>query len=104
MKNNDKAYTWSCNDCSEEPKLEKLALRLQTVESKALAYSNSIDTQKFKEAFEAAKKFNQLLKDGKTEELVYAPVVEDIEELPDPADDPDKNKTADEEGAGGDDE
>jgi hypothetical protein len=28
MKNNDKAYIWSCNDCSEEePKLEKLAAR-----------------------------------------------------------------------------
>jgi hypothetical protein len=35
MKNNDKAYTWSCNDCSEEPQLEKLALRLQTLESKS---------------------------------------------------------------------
>ena len=90
MKNNDKAYTWSCNDCSEEAQLEKLALRLQTGENAA----------KFKEAFEAAQKFNHLFKDGKTEELVYAPAIEDIEEQADPADDPDKNKTADEEGAG----
>ena len=35
MKNNDKAYIWSANDFSEEEsKLEKFALRLQTVESK----------------------------------------------------------------------
>jgi hypothetical protein len=39
------------------------------------------------------------LKEGKTEELVYAPAIEDVEEKPDPADDPDQNKTA-----GGDDE
>ena len=106
MKNNDKAYTWSCNDCSEEAKIEKLAARLQTVESKPThLLMLMIDATKFKEAFEAATKFNQLLKDGKTEELVFAAAVEDLEEIPDPADDPDKNKTADEEGAvGGDDE
>ena len=35
MKNNDKAYVWSCNDFSEEEaKLEKFACRLQNVESK----------------------------------------------------------------------
>lgn len=35
MKNNDKAYSWTCNDFSEEEaKLEKLAARAQTVESK----------------------------------------------------------------------
>ena len=39
MKNNDKAYIWSCNDFSEEEsKLEKLALRLQTVESKPIPF------------------------------------------------------------------
>lgn len=65
-----------------------------------------IDATKFKEAFEAAKKFNLMVKEGKPEEeLVYAPAVEDVEEQPDPADDPEKNKTAgDDEGAGGDDE
>ena len=88
MKNNDKALLWTCNDCSEEPVLEKLAVRLQTVDN----------TTKFKEAFEAAKKFNQLVREEKTEELVYAPAIEDHEEVADPADDPDKNKTADEEG------
>jgi hypothetical protein len=65
--------------------------------------NHTIDAQKFKEAFEAAKKFNVLLKEGKMEELVYAPAVEDVEEKPDPADDPDQNKTAggDEEGTTG---
>lgn len=62
-----------------------------------------IDAQKFKEAFEAARTFNQLLKDGKTDELVYAETVEDIEEKVE--DNPDENKTAGgEDGAGEDDE
>lgn len=45
-----------------------------------------------------------LLKDGKEEELVYAPAIEDVEEVP--ADDVDVNKTAggDDDNAGGDDE
>jgi hypothetical protein len=61
---------------------------------------NLIDANKFKEAFNAAVLYNQLVKEGKTEELVHAAVVEDVEEKVE--DDPDKNKTADEEG--GDDE
>jgi hypothetical protein len=37
MKNNDKAFVWLANDCSEEvPAVEKLAIRLQTVESNNL--------------------------------------------------------------------
>lgn len=87
MKNNDKAYIWSCNDCSEEePNLEKLAIRFQNVEN----------TELFKAAFEAAQKFNLQVKEGKTEELVFAPLVEDQEEVV--VDDPEKNKTADEDG------
>jgi hypothetical protein len=87
MKNNDKAYIWSCNDFSEEePKLEKLAIRLQNVEN----------TQLFKTAFEAAQKFNLTVKEGKTEDLVFAPAIEDQEEVV--VDDPEKNKTADEDG------
>ena len=36
MKNNDKAFVFSCNDFSEEePKLETLAVRLQNAESKS---------------------------------------------------------------------
>lgn len=55
----------------------------------------------FKESFDAAKIFNQKVKEEKIEELVFAPVVEDHEEPVDPTDDPDKNHTADADGAGG---
>ena len=61
-----------------------------------IVVKNRIDALKFKEAFEAAKTYNLLLKEGKTEELVHASVVEDVEEKVE--NDPDKNKTADEEG------
>ena len=57
-----------------------------------------VDAKLFKEAFDAAKLYNQLVKDGKTEDLVHAPVVEDKEDPIDPTDDPDKNNTADAEG------
>ena len=50
----------------------------------------------FKAAFEAANLFNNLVREGKDEELVLAAVVEDKEEQHE--DDADKNKTADEEG------
>lgn len=94
MKNNDKAYLWSCNDCSgEEPRLEKLAARFQTAENTAL----------FKSAFEAAAKFNNDVREGKPDsELVFAPAIEDQEEVV--QDDPEKNKHADEEGDDGDDQ
>lgn len=91
MKNNDKAFVWSCNDYSEdEAKVEKLAARFQNVEN----------ATNFKASFEAAKKFNQLVREEKLEELEYAPVVEDLEEKADPDDDPDQNKTADVDGDG----
>ena len=87
MKNNDKAYIWSCNDFSEEEaRLEKLAARFQNAENTAL----------FKEAFEAACLFNNLIREDKSSELVYAPAIEDKEEIV--HDDPEKNKTADEDG------
>ncbi|MFN9908981.1 MAG: hypothetical protein ACK56F_23135, partial [bacterium] len=92
MKNNDKAYIWSCNDCSgEEPTLEKLAVRLQNAENTAL----------FKAAFEAARDFNTLVREENFDKLVYAPAIEDVEEVV--VDDPDKNKTADADGGAGDD-
>jgi hypothetical protein len=50
----------------------------------------------FKEAFEAAKKFNNLVREDKLDDLVYAEVVEDKEEKVE--DDPEKNKTAGEDG------
>lgn len=39
MKNNDKAFVWTCYDFSEEEggKLEKLACKLQNIESKSTA-------------------------------------------------------------------
>jgi hypothetical protein len=102
MKNNDKAYVWSCNDFSEEEaKLEKFACRLQNVESKYWEWFTwlcSLDATHFKEAFEAAKTFNLNVKEGKNDDLVYAAVVEDKEEPVDPTDDPDKNHTADADG------
>jgi Ran-binding protein 1 len=92
MKNNDKAFLWSCNDFSEEdPKLEKFCARFQTAEN----------TKLFKEAFEAAFAFNALIREGKDSDLVFAPAIEDEVEVV--QDDPDKNKTADEDGAGKDD-
>ena len=83
LKNNDKAWIWTCNDFSEEEaQLEKLGLRFQTVENAG----------KFKEAWGAAKKFNATVKEGK-EDLVWAEVVEDKEEIV--VDD--QNKNAEEE-------
>jgi hypothetical protein len=68
MSGNDKAFLWSCNDYSEEQvAIEKLAVRLQSVEN----------ATKFKEAFLAARTFNKLYKDGKESEAVMAPLVED---------------------------
>lgn len=91
MKNNDKAFLWSCNDFSEEEAhLEKLCARFQTVEN----------TELFKKAFEAARLFNNQVRDGKPDsELVFAPAIEDQEEVV--VDDPDKNKTADADGGDG---
>jgi len=87
MKGNDKAYTWACNDFSEEEaKLEKLAARFQNAENTAL----------FKEAWEKAVKFNNLVREGKESELVYEPAIEDKEEIV--QDDPEKNKSADQDG------
>ena len=71
MNNNDKAFLWSCYDCSEEePGLEKLALRLKDEELAG----------KFKTAFAAAQLYNKLRAEGNTEDLVEAPVVEDAPE------------------------
>ena len=90
MKNNDKAFLWVANDFSEEePRLEKFCVRFQTAENTSL----------FKAAFEAAQIFNDGVREGKDSELVFAPAIEDEVEVV--QDDPEKNKTADEEGAGG---
>ena len=75
MNNNDKAYLWSCYDCSDaEPAVEKLAIRLKDAEL----------AQKFKEAIEAAQVYNKAVAEDKKDDLVEAPVVEDVdEEVPD---------------------
>uniref|UniRef100_A0A7S3W2E6 RanBD1 domain-containing protein n=1 Tax=Strombidinopsis acuminata TaxID=141414 RepID=A0A7S3W2E6_9SPIT len=87
MKNSaDKAWFWSCNDCSEEEAaIEKLAVRFQNVENSTL----------FKDAFNAAKEFNIKAKAG-DEDLVWAEAIEDVEEVLE--DDIDTNKTADADG------
>ena len=62
---------------------EKMAARFQNVEAAAT----------FKKAFEAAREFNALARDGKDEELVWADLLEDVDEKE--VDDIDTNKTAD---------
>ena len=88
MANNDKSLCWSAQDfAGEESKLETFAARFQNADA----------CKQFKEAFEAARDFNNLAKeDG--EGLVWASTVEDAVEVRE--DDIDTNKTAD----GGDDE
>ena len=73
MANNDKSFCWSAQDFSEgAPGVEKLAARFNSVEA----------AQQFKKAFNDAKDFNAAAKDEdvKEEDLVWAPVVEDLDE------------------------
>lgn len=88
MKNNDKAFLWTANDFSDgEAALEKFCCRFQNLEN----------TELFKKAFEDARKFNTDARAGKPDsELIFAPAIEDHEEVV--ADDPEKNKTADADG------
>ena len=89
MANNPKAFVWSCADFSDgESKIEKQAARFQTQEA----------ANEFKQAFEAAKEFNLKAKQEgvKDDDLVWAPLVEDIDEPI--VDDIDTNKTADKDG------
>lgn len=87
MNNNEKAYMWSCGDCSEkaEGELTKLAARFQNVDA----------AKDFKKQFEAAQTFNIDAKAGKAD-LIFADTVEDVEEKVE--DDIDTNKTADADG------
>lgn len=81
----DKALCWGVQDFSEEVEgtLEKLAARFNKVEQ----------CKEFEAAFEAAKKFNNDAKEG-AENLVWAEIVEDIDEPV--VDDIDENKTHEE--------
>ena len=84
MANNDKAFVWNCLDYSDGAEAkEQLAARFQNVEAATT----------FKQSFNDARVFNALAKEGKDEELVWAELVEDIEEKE--VDDIETNKTAD---------
>eukprot|EP00997_Jenningsia_sp_PLL12_P007524 NODE_4174_length_689_cov_75.714062_g3543_i0.p2 GENE.NODE_4174_length_689_cov_75.714062_g3543_i0~~NODE_4174_length_689_cov_75.714062_g3543_i0.p2 ORF type:complete len:95 (-),score=23.84 NODE_4174_length_689_cov_75.714062_g3543_i0:74-358(-) len=73
MKGNDKSYFWSAYDCSdEEPAIEKIAIRLQTLEN----------ALKFKEFFEAARTYVVDKKAGK--DVIEAPAIEDKEDEEEP--------------------
>ena len=63
----DKMFYFMAFDCSEdEHVVEKFVIKL----------GNAEKAKDFKEKFEAAKLFNKLVKEGKENELVFAPVVE----------------------------
>jgi len=61
----DKMFFLLAYDCSEEPNVEKLVVKL----------GNSEHGAKFKEAFNDAREFNKLIKEGKESEAKFAPVV-----------------------------
>jgi hypothetical protein len=62
----DKMFYFMAFDCSEdEHVVEKFVIKL----------GNAEKAKDFKEKFEAAKLFNKLVKEGKENELVFAPVV-----------------------------
>ena len=84
MSNNDKAFVWSAMDLSDgEETLEKLAVRFQNVEA----------AETFKKIFNDARVFNSKARAGEDGELVWAELVEDVEEKE--VDDIETNKTAD---------
>merc|ERR1711908_87557 len=72
MQGSEKAVCWTAQDFSEEAEgnLDKLAAKFNQVEQ----------CKQFKEAFDAAKLFNQLSKDEKFDDLVWAEAIEDQEE------------------------
>ena len=86
MANNEKAWTWGCNDFSDEEggQLEKLCMK----------FNNKTSADEFKAAFEAAVKFNSDVKESK--EAVEAAEIEDVEDVR--ADNIDVNESADKEG------
>lgn len=61
----DKMFFFPAYDCSEEPQVEKFVIKL----------GNAEHGSKFKEAFEAAREFNRLIKEGKESEAKFADVV-----------------------------
>ena len=91
MSGSDKAWCWSAQDFSEDSEgvFDKLAARFNSVEA----------CTQFKDAFNAAKEFNNAAKEDQDDKLVWAATVEDLDEPV--VDDIDTNKTADAEGDAG---
>ena len=65
----EKMFMFMAYDCSEEPVMEKFVIKL----------GNADKAKVFKKHFEDAQTFNQLVKEGKEKELVWAPVFKDTE-------------------------
>jgi len=65
----EKMFMFMAYDCSEEPVMEKFVIKL----------GNADKAKVFKKHFEDAQTFNQLVKEGKENELVWAPVFKDTE-------------------------
>ena len=86
MANNEKAWTWGCNDFSDEAggQLEKLCMK----------FNNKTAADEFKAAFDAGVQFNKDVKEGK--DATEAAVIEDVEDVR--ADNIDVNESADKDG------
>ena len=65
----EKMFMFIAYDCSEEPVMEKFVIKL----------GNADKAKTFKENFENAQTFNQMVKEGKEKELVWAPIFKDVE-------------------------
>ena len=65
----DKMFNFIAYDCSEEPTMEKFVLKL----------GNAEKAKNFQKNFEDAQIFNEMVKEGKEKELVWAPIFKDVE-------------------------
>ena len=65
----EKMFMFMAYDCSEEPVMEKLVIKL----------GNADKAKVFKKNFEDAQTFNKMVKEGKDKELVWAPIFKDVE-------------------------
>ena len=86
MANNEKAWTWGCNDFSDDEAgvLDKLCIK----------FNNKAAADEFKAAFEAGVQFNKDVKDGK--DATEAAEIEDVEDVR--GDNIDVNESADKDG------
>lgn len=81
-KGSDKMFIFRAYDCSEEPQFEKFIIKL----------GNSQFGNSFKDAFEAARLFNKLIKEGKESEAKFAEVIKEDEEKKEDKKDEDKKE------------